>query len=147
MSEKCEIQDGVTRLYGGDLNAPSLVVFFDEVFGVVYKETIDLHLRRLSVSDFKQIDVDEEIWLVGFFADPEGNGCVENLVKFQTEVTRIEEYCRVGVFNVTSNELDLTNFEIKRSKLESKPCNLKVIDVFQLTVLNSSLDSEVSIRS
>jgi len=129
------------------LNAPSLVVFFDEVFGIVYKESIDLHLRQLSVSDFAQIDIDEEIWLVGFFADPDGTGCAESLVKFQTQVTRIEEYCRVGVFNVTSNELDLTNFEIKRSKLESKPCNLKVLDVYKVISLSGALDSEVSIWS
>eukprot|EP00210_Caulerpa_lentillifera_P003291 g3142.t1 len=120
-------KDGHKTRYSGDLNAPSLVVFFDKIFNIHYEEELDLHLRVLSSSDFKQIDVDEEIWLVGFFADPDGNGCVDELIKFQTEVTRIEEYCRVGIFNISSDLIDLKSFEIKQSKLESNPCRLKIV--------------------
>jgi len=54
-----------------NISPGALVAYLDEMFGFPNPDN-RTDLRILTEADFDRIDQDEEIWLVGFFADPEG---------------------------------------------------------------------------
>ena len=59
--------------YSDPLKATALMAFLDEALEVPpAKAEIATELRFLEAADLDKIDLDENIWLVAFFADPKG---------------------------------------------------------------------------